>query len=83
MLPQVQSFHDVVTGTVSHVVYTGVGSSCALIDSVLDTLTNRYIDLIADGIDLAFRAASAPLESEDVSHARSHLRRTSSSAPRN
>ncbi|MGF6483698.1 glyoxylase-like metal-dependent hydrolase (beta-lactamase superfamily II) [Paraburkholderia sp. JPY419] len=36
MLPQVQSFHDVVTGTVSHVVYAGVGSSCAVIDSVLD-----------------------------------------------
>ncbi|MEX3813332.1 substrate binding domain-containing protein [Paraburkholderia sp. BR13439] len=30
------------------------------------TLTNRYTDLIAEGIDLAFRAASAPLESEDV-----------------
>ncbi|MGV2287868.1 LysR substrate-binding domain-containing protein [Trinickia sp. YCB016] len=30
------------------------------------TLTNRYIDLIAERIDLAFRAASSPLESEEV-----------------
>ncbi|MEX3789819.1 LysR substrate-binding domain-containing protein [Paraburkholderia sp. BR14374] len=30
------------------------------------TLTNRYVDLIAERIDLAFRAASGPLESEDV-----------------
>jgi DNA-binding transcriptional LysR family regulator len=30
------------------------------------TLTNRYVDLIAERIDLAFRAASAPLEPEDV-----------------
>jgi DNA-binding transcriptional LysR family regulator len=30
------------------------------------TLTNRYVDLVAERIDLAFRAANAPLESEDV-----------------
>jgi glyoxylase-like metal-dependent hydrolase (beta-lactamase superfamily II) len=36
MLPQVQSFHDAVTGTVSHIVYAVVGSSCAVIDPVLD-----------------------------------------------
>jgi DNA-binding transcriptional LysR family regulator len=30
------------------------------------TLSNRYVDLIAERIDLAFRAASTPLESEDV-----------------
>ncbi|MGF6851214.1 MBL fold metallo-hydrolase [Paraburkholderia sp. CI3] len=36
MFPQVQSFHDAVTGTVSHIVYAGAGSSCAVIDPVLD-----------------------------------------------
>ncbi|WP_321930970.1 MBL fold metallo-hydrolase [Paraburkholderia guartelaensis] len=36
MLPQVQSFHDAVTGTVSHVVYASAGSICAVIDPVLD-----------------------------------------------
>jgi glyoxylase-like metal-dependent hydrolase (beta-lactamase superfamily II) len=36
MFPQVQSFHDAVTGTVSHVVHSGAGSTCAVIDPVLD-----------------------------------------------
>jgi glyoxylase-like metal-dependent hydrolase (beta-lactamase superfamily II) len=36
MLPQVQSFHDAATGTVSHIVYAGGGSTCAVIDPVLD-----------------------------------------------
>lgn len=36
MLPQVESFHDTVTGTVSHVVHAGTGSICAVIDPVLD-----------------------------------------------
>jgi glyoxylase-like metal-dependent hydrolase (beta-lactamase superfamily II) len=36
MLPQVQSFHDAVTGTVSHIVHAGARSSCAVIDPVLD-----------------------------------------------
>lgn len=36
MLPQVQSFHDPATGTVSHIVHAGARSSCAVIDPVLD-----------------------------------------------
>lgn len=36
MFPQVQSFHDAVTGTVSHIVYAGASSPCAVIDPVLD-----------------------------------------------
>ncbi|MCP3715431.1 MBL fold metallo-hydrolase [Paraburkholderia sp. CNPSo 3281] len=36
MFPHVQSFHDAVTGTVSHIVYAGAGSTCAVIDPVLD-----------------------------------------------
>lgn len=36
MLPQVQSFHDAMTGTVSHIVYAGGCSTCAVIDPVLD-----------------------------------------------
>jgi glyoxylase-like metal-dependent hydrolase (beta-lactamase superfamily II) len=36
MLPQVQSFHDAVTGTVSHIVHLGRRSTCAVIDPVMD-----------------------------------------------
>jgi glyoxylase-like metal-dependent hydrolase (beta-lactamase superfamily II) len=36
MQPQIQAFHDSVTGTVSYVVHSGRGSDCAIIDSVLD-----------------------------------------------
>ena len=34
--PQVEGFFDLVTGTVSYVVYASAGSACAIIDSVLD-----------------------------------------------
>jgi glyoxylase-like metal-dependent hydrolase (beta-lactamase superfamily II) len=33
---QVQSFFDTVTWTISHVVHTGKGTACAIVDSVLD-----------------------------------------------
>lgn len=33
---QIQSFHDPVTGTVTHVVYEHAGSACAVVDPVLD-----------------------------------------------
>jgi len=36
MRPLVQSFHDPVTGTVTHVVYEKPGTACAIIDPVLD-----------------------------------------------
>ena len=36
MSPQVQGFHDPVTGTVSYVVYEAAGGACAVIDPVLD-----------------------------------------------
>jgi glyoxylase-like metal-dependent hydrolase (beta-lactamase superfamily II) len=36
MAPQVQGFHDPVTGTVSYVVYEAPGSACAIVDPVLD-----------------------------------------------
>ena len=36
MSAQVQSFHDPVTGTVTHVVYEQAGSACAIVDPVLD-----------------------------------------------
>jgi len=36
MPAQVQSFHDPVTGTVTHVVYEAAGGACAVIDPVLD-----------------------------------------------
>ncbi len=36
MFPQVQGFHDPVTGTVSYVVYEAGGGACALVDPVLD-----------------------------------------------
>jgi glyoxylase-like metal-dependent hydrolase (beta-lactamase superfamily II) len=36
MRPMVQSFHDPVTGTVTHVVYEKAGSACAIVDPVLD-----------------------------------------------
>ena len=36
MFPHVESFYDPSTGTVSHVVYAGYGSPCAVIDPVLD-----------------------------------------------
>ena len=36
MFPNVESFYDPSTGTVSHIVYEGEGSPCAIIDPVLD-----------------------------------------------
>lgn len=36
MHPQVRSFHDPATGTVTHVVYEKPGSACAIVDPVLD-----------------------------------------------
>jgi glyoxylase-like metal-dependent hydrolase (beta-lactamase superfamily II) len=36
MVPRVESFHDRVTGTVSHVVHAGKGTDCAVIDPLLD-----------------------------------------------
>ncbi len=36
MNPLVESFYDRVTGTVTHVVYAGAGTACAVIDPVLD-----------------------------------------------
>ena len=36
MTPQIQAFHDAVTGTVTYVVYEAEGGACAVIDSVLD-----------------------------------------------
>jgi glyoxylase-like metal-dependent hydrolase (beta-lactamase superfamily II) len=35
-MPMVDSFHDPVTGTVTHVVYEKPGSACAIVDPVLD-----------------------------------------------
>lgn len=34
--PEVESFHDPVTGTFTHVVHEGPGSACAIVDPVLD-----------------------------------------------
>ena len=36
MTPQVQSFFDPATWTISHIIHHGAGSSCAIVDSVLD-----------------------------------------------
>jgi glyoxylase-like metal-dependent hydrolase (beta-lactamase superfamily II) len=36
MKPAIEAFHDPVTATISYVVHAGAGSSCAIIDSVLD-----------------------------------------------
>ncbi|MCE2780395.1 MBL fold metallo-hydrolase [Limnohabitans sp.] len=54
--PQVEGFFDLVTGTVSYVVYASAGSACAIIDSVLDydpksgrtstALADRVIDFV-------------------------------------
>ncbi|AXF85477.1 putative metallo-hydrolase [Ephemeroptericola cinctiostellae] len=36
MTPQVQSFFDPATWTISHIIHHGMGSACAIVDSVLD-----------------------------------------------
>jgi glyoxylase-like metal-dependent hydrolase (beta-lactamase superfamily II) len=36
MSPQVQSFHDPATGTITHVIWDRPGSACAVVDPVLD-----------------------------------------------
>ncbi|MGB6054421.1 MAG: MBL fold metallo-hydrolase [Burkholderiaceae bacterium] len=65
MSPQVQGFHDPVTGTVSYVVYEAAGSACAVVDPVLDydpksgrtstTAADRVIAFVeAEGLKVAW-----------------------------
>jgi glyoxylase-like metal-dependent hydrolase (beta-lactamase superfamily II) len=52
MKPQIQAFHDPATATISYVVHAGPGTSCAIIDSVLDyePYSGRTSTLSADRI---------------------------------
>ena len=64
MSPQVQGFHDPVTGTVSYVVYEAAGGACAIVDPVLDydPKAGRTSTLAADRLLAFVRAERLTVE---------------------